>query len=234
MAKDKKLVEGITSMDVDFAQWYTDVVKKAELCDYTSVKGCMVIKPAGYAIWENIQKELDRRFKETGVENVYLPMLIPESLLQKEKDHVEGFAPEVAWVTHGGLEPLQERMCIRPTSETLFCDFYQKEVHSYRDLPKVYNQWCSVLRWEKTTRPMAVRYMKNNQVSTNADSLVGKTVVVSEKIDNLAQSGKVNIADIEWMARSTDDLKIIPAGRKVKICSIEGVKLIVEEIKEEN
>ena len=153
MAKDKKLVEGITSMDVDFAQWYTDVVKKAELCDYTSVKGCMVIKPAGYAIWENIQKELDRRFKETGVENVYLPMLIPESLLQKEKDHVEGFAPEVAWVTHGGLEPLQERMCIRPTSETLFCDFYQKEVHSYRDLPKVYNQWCSVLRWEKTTRP---------------------------------------------------------------------------------
>ena len=116
MAKEKKLVEEITSMDADFAQWYTDVVKKAELTDYTSVKGCMVIKPAGYAIWENIQKELDARFKATGVENVYLPMLIPESLLQKEKDHVEGFAPEVAWVTHGGLEPLQERMCIRPTS----------------------------------------------------------------------------------------------------------------------
>ncbi|MBC5658656.1 proline--tRNA ligase [Anaerosacchariphilus sp. NSJ-68] len=153
MAKEKKLVEEITSMDVDFAQWYTDVVKKAELTDYTSVKGCMVIKPAGYAIWENIQKELDRRFKETGVENVYLPMLIPESLLQKEKDHVEGFAPEVAWVTYGGLEPLQERMCIRPTSETLFCDFYSKEIQSYRDLPKVYNQWCSVMRWEKTTRP---------------------------------------------------------------------------------
>ena len=153
MAKDKKLVEGITSMDVDFAQWYTDVVKKAELIDYTSVKGCMVIKPAGYAIWENIQKELDRRFKETGVENVYLPMFIPESLLQKEKDHVEGFAPEVAWVTHGGLEPLQERMCVRPTSETLFCDFYANEIHSYRDLPKNYNQWCSVVRWEKTTRP---------------------------------------------------------------------------------
>ena len=110
MAKDKKLVEAITSMDEDFAQWYTDVVKKAELVDYTSVKGCMVIKPAGYAIWENIQHELDRRFKETGVENVYLPMFIPESLLQKEKDHVEGFAPEVAWVTHGGLEPLQERL----------------------------------------------------------------------------------------------------------------------------
>ena len=153
MAKDKKLVEAITSMDEDFAQWYTDVVKKAELIDYTSVKGCMVIKPAGYAIWENIQHELDRRFKETGVENVYLPMFIPESLLQKEKDHVEGFAPEVAWVTKGGLEPLQEPMCVRPTSETLFCDFFANDVHSYRDLPKVYNQWCSVVRWEKTTRP---------------------------------------------------------------------------------
>ena len=153
MAKEKKLVESITSMEEDFAQWYTDVVKKADLIDYTSVKGCMVIKPAGYAIWENIQHELDRRFKETGVENVYLPMFIPESLLQKEKDHVEGFAPEVAWVTHGGLEPLQERLCVRPTSETLFCDFYAKEIQSHRDLPKVYNQWCSVVRWEKTTRP---------------------------------------------------------------------------------
>ena len=153
MAKEKKLVEAITSMEEDFAQWYTDVVKKAELIDYTSVKGCMVIKPAGYAIWENIQKELDQRFKATGVENVYLPMFIPESLLQKEKDHVEGFAPEVAWVTHGGPEPLQERMCVRPTSETLFCDFYANDVQSYRDLPKVYNQWCSVVRWEKTTRP---------------------------------------------------------------------------------
>ena len=153
MAKEKKLVEAITSMEEDFAQWYTDVVKKAELCGYTSVKGCMVIKPAGYAIWENIQKELDRRFKETGVENVYLPMFIPESLLQKEKDHVEGFAPETAWVTIGGSEVLQEKMCVRPTSETLFCDFYAKEIQSHRDLPKVYNQWCSVVRWEKTTRP---------------------------------------------------------------------------------
>ncbi len=154
MAKDeKKLVEAITSMDVDFAQWYTDVVKKAELIDYSSIKGCMVIKPAGYAIWENIQGELDRRFKETGVENVYMPMFIPESLLQKEKDHVEGFAPEVAWVTHGGLSPLPERLCVRPTSETLFCDFYANEIHSYRDLPKCYNQWCSVVRWEKETRP---------------------------------------------------------------------------------
>ena len=153
MAKDKKLVEHITAMDEDFAQWYTDVVRKAELCDYTSVKGCMVFKPAGYAIWELIQKNLDERFKATGVENVYLPMFIPESLLEKEKDHVEGFAPEVAWVTHGGLNELQERLCVRPTSETLFCDFYSKEIESYRDLPKVYNQWCSVVRWEKETRP---------------------------------------------------------------------------------
>jgi len=150
---DKKLVEAITSMEEDFAQWYTDVVKKAELIDYSNVKGCMVIKPAGYAIWELIQRQLDDRFKQTGVENVYMPMFIPESLLQKEKDHVEGFAPEVAWVTHGGLEPLQERMCVRPTSETLFCDFYANEIQSYRDLPKLYNQWCSVVRWEKTTRP---------------------------------------------------------------------------------
>lgn len=153
MAEDKKFVEAITSMDVDFAQWYTDVVKKAELMGYSSVKGCMIFKPAGYAIWENIKAELDKRFKETGVENVYMPMFIPESLLQREKDHVEGFAPEVAWVTYGGLNPLQERMCVRPTSETLFCDFYKDEIQSYRDLPKVYNQWCSVVRWEKETRP---------------------------------------------------------------------------------
>ena len=128
MAKEKKLVEAITSMEEDFAQWYTDVVKKAELIDYSSVKGCMVIKPAGYAIWENIQKELDARFKAVGVENVYMPMFIPESLLQKEKDHVEGFAPEVAWVTYGGLNPLQERLCVLPTSETLFFDFYSKDI----------------------------------------------------------------------------------------------------------
>ena len=153
MAEDKKFVEAITSMDVDFAQWYTDVVKKAELMGYSSVKGCMIFKPAGYAIWENIQNYTDRKFKKTGVKNTYFPVLIPESLLQKEKDHVEGFAPEVAWVTYGGLNPLQERMCVRPTSETLFCDFYKDEIQSYRDLPKVYNQWCSVVRWEKETRP---------------------------------------------------------------------------------
>lgn len=150
---DKKLVEEITSRDVDFTQWYTDVVRKAELMEYSSIKGFMIYKPNGYAIWENIQKELDARFKETGVQNVYMPMLIPESLLDKEKDHVEGFAPEVAWVTQGGLNELPERLCVRPTSETLFCDLYKNIVHSYRDLPKLYNQWCSVVRWEKTTRP---------------------------------------------------------------------------------
>ena len=153
MAKEKKLVEAITPMEEDFAQWYTDVVKKADLMDYSSVKGCMIFKPAGYAIWENIQSEMDRRFKETGVENVYLPLFIPESLLEKEKDHVEGFAPEVAWVTQGGLNELTERLCVRPTSETLFCDFYKNDIQSYRDLPKIYNQWCSVVRWEKETRP---------------------------------------------------------------------------------
>jgi len=153
MAKDKKLVEQITSMEDDFAQWYTDVVKKAELCDYAGVKGFMAIKPYGYAIWENIKNELDRRFKETGVQNVYMPLLIPESLLDKEKEHVEGFAPEVAWVTMGGNEKLPERLCVRPTSETVFCDFYKNDVTSYRDLPRVYNQWCSVVRWEKETRP---------------------------------------------------------------------------------
>lgn len=153
MADEKKLVESITAMEEDFAQWYTDVVKKAELTEYSNVKGCMILLPAGYAIWENIQKELNERFKKTGVENVQLPMFIPEGLLNKEKDHVEGFAPEVAWVTHGGGEQLTERLCVRPTSETLFCDLYAKIIHSYRDLPKVYNQWCSVVRWEKTTRP---------------------------------------------------------------------------------
>jgi len=153
MANEKKLVKAITARDEDFAQWYTDVVREAELCDYSSVKGCLNYLPNGYAIWENIQKDLDARFKETGVENVSLPMLIPESLLEKEGDHIEGFAPEVAWVTHGGMERLQERLCIRPTSETLFCDLWSKMVRSHRDLPKVWNQWNSVLRWEKTTRP---------------------------------------------------------------------------------
>ncbi len=153
MTKDKKMVEDITSMEVDFAQWYTDICKKAELIEYTSVKGCMVIRPYGYAIWEHMQRILDGMFKDLGHENVCMPMFIPESLLNKEKDHVEGFAPEVAWVTHGGKEQLEERLCVRPTSETLFCEHYANIIHSYRDLPKLYNQWVSVVRWEKTTRP---------------------------------------------------------------------------------
>ena len=153
MAQDKRQVDAITARDVDFAQWYTDVCKKAELIDYTSVKGMFIYRPYGYALWENIQAELDRRFKATGHENVYLPVLIPESLLQKEKDHVEGFAPECAWVTVGGSEKLEDRCAIRPTSETLFCEHYANIIHSWRDLPKLYNQWCSVLRWEKTSRP---------------------------------------------------------------------------------
>ncbi|MEA4831179.1 MAG: proline--tRNA ligase [Oscillospiraceae bacterium] len=151
--KGKRAVEEITPMEQDFAQWYTDIVKKADLIDYSGVKGCMIIRPYGYAIWENIQSILDRMFKETGHCNVYMPMFIPESLLNKEKEHVEGFAPEVAWVTQGGSEQLQERLCVRPTSETLFCEHYANIIKSYRDLPKLYNQWCSVVRWEKTTRP---------------------------------------------------------------------------------
>ena len=153
MAQDKRQVDAITARDADFGQWFTDVCKKAELIDYSSIKGMFIYRPYGYAIWENIQKEMDRQFKETGHENVMMPMLIPESLLQKEKDHVEGFAPECAWVTYGGSEKLEERYCIRPTSETLFCEHFKTIIHSHRDLPKKYNQWCSVLRWEKTSRP---------------------------------------------------------------------------------
>ena len=152
MAKDKK-VEQITDMEVDFAQWFTDVCKKAQLIDYSSVKGVFIYRPYGYAIWENIQNIMDKEFKKQGVENVYMPMLIPESLLQKEKDHVEGFAPECAWVTLGGGEKLEEKMAIRPTSETLFCEHFANVLQSHRDLPMKYNQWCSVLRWEKTSRP---------------------------------------------------------------------------------
>ncbi len=152
MAVEKK-VEQITARDVDFGKWYTDVVKKAELVDYSSVKGCVILRPYAQALWENIQKTLDGMFKDTGHENVAMPLFIPESLLQKEKDHVYGFAPEVAWVTHGGTEPLTERLCVRPTSETLFCEHYARIIESHRDLPKLYNQWCSVVRWEKTTRP---------------------------------------------------------------------------------
>ncbi len=179
MADNKKLVSAITAMEDDFAQWYTDVVKKAELIEYTSVKGCMVIRPYGYAIWEHMQRLLDGMFKATGHENVCMPMFIPESLLQKEKDHVEGFAPEVAWVTHGGNEKLEERLCVRPTSETLFCEHYANIIHSWRDLPKLYNQWVSVVRWEKTTRPFLrsreFLWQEGHTIHASADEAVAET-----------------------------------------------------------
>ena len=153
MSENKEFVKDITKMDEDFAQWYTDIILKSELVDYAPVKGCMVMRPYGYALWENIQDVLDQKFKETGHKNCYFPLLIPESLLTKEKEHVEGFAPEVAWVTHGGEKELEERVCIRPTSETIICTMYSKWLNSYRDLPFLYNQWANVVRWEKTTRP---------------------------------------------------------------------------------
>ena len=152
MAKEKK-VEQITDMEVDFAQWYTDICRKAELVEYSSVKGFTILRPYGYAIWENMQKIMDGMFKETGHENVAMPVLIPESLLKKEGELVKGFAPEVAWVTHGGNEKLEERLAFRPTSETMFSDFWANTLQTYRELPMLYNQWCSVIRWEKTTRP---------------------------------------------------------------------------------
>ena len=150
---EKEYVKDITKMDEDFARWYTDIILKAELVDYAPVKGFMVIRPYGYAIWENIQSILDKKFKATGHTNAYFPVLIPESMLNKEKEHVEGFAPEVAWVTHGGENKLEERLCFRPTSETIISTMYAKWVKSYRDLPLLINQWANVIRWEKTTRP---------------------------------------------------------------------------------
>ena len=188
---NEKMVKAITSMDEDFAKWYTDVVTKAELIDYSSVKGCMIIRPYGYAIWENIQKILDGMFKESGHENVYMPMFIPESLLQKEKDHVEGFAPEVAWVTHGGMEELEERLCVRPTSETLFCDHYANIIQSYRDLPKLYNQWCSVVRWEKTTRPFLrsreFLWQEGHTIHATAEEAKAETVRMLETYAKFAR-----------------------------------------------
>ena len=178
MAQDK-LVKEITSMDEDFTKWYTDVVKKAELASYSGVRGCMVVRPYGTALWENIRNDLDARFKALGHENVMMPMFIPEGLLQKEKDHVEGFAPEVAWVTHGGEEKLQERLCVRPTSETLFCDHYKEIIQSYKDLPKLYNQWCSVVRWEKTTRPflrtMEFFWQEGHTMHETAEQAIAET-----------------------------------------------------------
>ena len=213
MAEDKKLVEAITSMKEDFAQWYTDVCKKAELMSYSSVKGCMIFKPAGYAIWENIKNEMDRRFKETGVENVYLPMFIPESLLEVEKDHVEGFAPEVAWVTHGGDKELQERLCVRPTSETLFCDFYSKIIQSHRDLPKLYNQWVSVVRWEKTTRP----FLRGSEFLWQE----GHTIHATEE-----EARKETLQMLEVYRSTAQDLLAIPmvTGRKTESEKFAGAE----------
>ena len=152
MAKEKR-VEQITDMEVDFAQWYTDICRKAELVEYASVKGFTILRPYGYAIWENMQHIMDSEFKKTGHVNVAMPVLIPESLLKKEGELVNGFAPECAWVTQGGSEQLEERLAFRPTSETMFCDHWSRVLHSYRELPMLYNQWCSVIRGEKTTRP---------------------------------------------------------------------------------
>ncbi len=191
MASDK-MVEQITAMDVDFAKWYTDVVKKAELIDYSSVKGCVILRPYAYALWENIQRALDDMLKASGHENVYMPLFIPESLLQKEKDHVDGFAPEVAWVTHGGSEPLTERMCVRPTSETLFCEHYKNIIHSWRDLPKLYNQWCSVVRWEKTTRPFLrgreFLWQEGHTIHATAEEADAEAMAILEFYADLAEN----------------------------------------------
>ncbi len=167
----------ITSRDVDFAKWYTDVVRNARLVDYSTVKGCTILEPNGYAIWENSQKILDLEFKKLGHQNVYMPLFIPESLLNKEKEHVAGFAPEVAWVTHGGKNKLEERMCVRPTSETLFCDYYAKTINSYRDLPKLYNQWCNVVRWEKETRP----FLRTREFLWQEGHTIHETATEAEK-----------------------------------------------------
>ena len=212
MSESKKMVEQITARDVDFAKWYTDIVKKAELADYSSVRGCMVLRPYGYAIWENIQKILDTRFKELGHENVAMPMFIPESLLQKEKDHVEGFAPEVAWVTHGGGEKLAERLCVRPTSETLFCEHYANIIQSYRDLPKLYNQWCSVVRWEKTTRPFLRTteffWQEGHTIHETEDEARAETL---QMLDVYAETAEKSLAIPVIKGRKTDKEKFAGA-----------------------
>ncbi|MBR2461291.1 MAG: proline--tRNA ligase [Clostridia bacterium] len=213
MAQDKKMVTQITSMDENFAQWYTDICKKADLIDYSSVKGCMIIRPYGYAIWENIQKNLDSRFKATGHENVYMPMFIPESLLQKEKDHVEGFAPEVAWVTHGGHDKLTERLCVRPTSETLFCEHFANIINSYRDLPKLYNQWCSVVRWEKTTRPFLrsreFLWQEGHTMHATAEEAEAETV---QQLNEYADFCEQDLAIPVVKGRKTDSDKFAGAN----------------------
>ncbi len=191
MAKEKKGVTAITDRDVDFAQWYTDIVLKAELVDYSNLKGCIIYRPYGYAIWENIQKVFDGMLKESGHENVYMPMFIPESMLEKEKSHVQGFAPEVAWVTHGGSEELAEKLCVRPTSEVLFCEHYKNILQSYRDLPKLYNQWCSVVRWEKTTRPFLrgteFLWQEGHTVHETSQEAVDETLFILDRYEEVAE-----------------------------------------------
>ena len=228
MAKEKKQVEQITSMEEDFAKWYTDVVMKAELIDYSSVKGLFIVRPYAYALWENIQNVLDGMFKATGHENVSMPMLIPESLLEKEKSHVEGFAPEVAWVTYGGSEKLGERLCVRPTSETLFCEHYANIIHSWRDLPKLYNQWCSVLRWEKTTRPFLRHreflWQEGHTMHATSEEAVEETLRMLEIYADLAEN---------WLAmpvvrgQKTDKEKFAGAERTYTIeCMMHDKKAL--------
>ena len=203
MSKEKEFVKEITNIEEDFAKWYTDIVIKADLADYTDTKGCLAIKPYGYAIWENIQKYTDDLFKKSGVENVSMPLLIPESLLQKEKDHVEGFAPEVAWVTQGGGEELEEKLCIRPTSETMFSNLYAKWLSSWRDLPFVYNQWCSVLRWEKETRP----FLRSREFLWQE----GHTIHSTEQ-----EAKERTLQMLEIYARVIEDLLAIPVVKGEK------------------
>ena len=227
MAKEKK-VEQITDMEVDFAQWYTDVCTKAELIDYTSVKGMFILRPYGYAIWENIQSLLDARFKKTGHVNVAMPMLIPESLLQKEKDHVEGFAPECAWVTMGGSEVLEERLCIRPTSETLFCDHWSNIVHSWRDLPLLYNQWCSVLRWEKTSRPFLRHreflWQEGHTLHASAEEAIAET---EQQLETYADLCEQDLAMPVVRGCKTDKEKFAGAERTYTIeCMMHDKKAL--------
>ena len=213
MAKKEEFVKDIANIDEDFARWYTDIVKKADLADYADTKGCIAIKPYGYAIWENIQNYADKLFKETGVKNVYFPLLIPDSLLQKEKDHVEGFAPEVAYVTEAGGEKLEEKLCIRPTSETMFSNLYSKWLKSWRDLPYVYNQWCSVLRWEKETRP----FLRSREFLWQE----GHTIHETEK-----EARERTIQMLEIYTKIVEELLAIPAltGRKTEKEKFSGAE----------
>lgn len=193
MGNEKDFVKELTNIEDDFAKWYTDIVLKADLADYAETKGCIAIKPYGYAIWENIQKYVDEKFKKTGVENLYMPLLIPENLLNKEKEHVEGFAPEVAWVTIGGEQELDEKLCVRPTSETMFCSMWKKWLSSWRDLPMIHNQWCNVLRWEKETRPFLrsreFLWQEGHTIHLTAEEAKARTMqmfeIYAEMIENL-------------------------------------------------